>query len=191
MKTAGRRLLREESGYSLVELIFVCLVLTLVLGAVLQFGETTQKIAPKDQEKIHAIREAQVGLHRMTRELRQANLVHSNSAYAVQVSVLVNGTQTRISYECNVAHPSDATYRRCYRYNVAADGVTKTSPQLVVDRVVNPANPVFTYYSNAAGAVTYIAAKVEISARGDRSVGFGHRGAILLQDGFYMRNRDA
>jgi type II secretory pathway pseudopilin PulG len=182
-----------EAGYSLIELMAVVSLLLVIVGAVLALAETAQRVAPRDQERAHAIREGQVGLHAMTKHLRQAYLLHSATAYAMDVSILQAGVVKRYSYECDQAHPTVATYNRCYRYEVV--GGVKGSGTVVIDRILNgPAgtgatNPVFTYETNSSGVVTYAEAAVDVPARGGRVNGHAHK--IALYDGFYMRNLDA
>jgi hypothetical protein len=175
-----------------VELLCVVSVMIVVLGAVVALGETTARIAPSDQERAHAIREAQVGLHEMTRQLRQAYLLHAGSPYAMDVSVLVNGAPRRFSFECDHPHPDVSGYNRCLRYEVV--GGTKSGGKLVIDRVLNgPAgsgsvNPIFSYETNSAGAIIYAQASIDVPAKGDRKEGHDHK--IAFYDGFYMRNLD-
>ncbi len=121
----------------------------------------------------------------MTRELRQAHEVVSGDADTLTVRVLLPGatTPTTVTWECGAAHPTDSTMRRCTR---TAGG----SPELVIDRVVNGARPVFEY-DGTPTATRYLRATVIVPARGDRRAGEGHQHEIVLADGVYMRNRDA
>jgi hypothetical protein len=182
-----------EGGYSLIELLAVISLLFVLLGAILALSETSQRIAPRDQERAHAIREAQVGLHGMTRQLRQAYLLHSATAYTMDVSIVLNGAVRRYSYECDQEHPTEPVYSRCFRYEVV--GGVKGSPKLVIDRVLNgphgtgATNPVFRYETNPSGTVTYAEAAIDVPAKGGRTHGHAHK--IALYDGFYMRNLDA
>jgi len=183
-----------EAGYALTELLLVSTLLVIVLGAILMFGETSQRIAPKETERAIVIRDAQVGMHRMTRELREAHSVVSPAAGAsaavIDAWVPTTSDQRRVSYECNVAHPTDSAYTRCVRYDVSAAGV-KSNAQVVVDRVLNGAAgstlPVFV--RGSAPTSDYVKTTVEVASRGDRKT--GHDSKILLEDGFYMRNLDA
>ena len=183
-----------EAGYALTELLLVAGLLVIVLGAVLLFGDTSQRIAPKETERAIVIRDAQVGMHRMTRELREAHNVVSPaagvSAAVFDAWVPTTSGQRRVSYECNTAHPTDAAYTRCVRYDVAANG-TKSNAEVVVDRVLNGAAgstlPVFV--RGSAPTSDYVKTTVEVASRGDRKS--GHASKILLEDGFYMRNLDA
>jgi Tfp pilus assembly protein PilW len=181
-----------EAGYSLIELMVVASLLVVVLGAILGLAETTQRIAPRETERAHVLREAQVGLHRMTRELRQAygsaptmtgaTSVAGNLVGPVfQATVLGTGGTTRtVSYECNHVHPTNSAWRQCRRYTIV--GMTKSGGEVVVDRVLNGAS-VFTFTSP-----DYVRAAVEVAAAGDRRDGYTHR--VVLDDGFYVRNLD-
>jgi Tfp pilus assembly protein PilX len=170
-----------EAGYGLVELMVVASLLVVVLGAILALGTTTQRIAPKESERAHVIREAQVGLHRMTRELRHAFQAPTVSGSTMQADVLAaNGATRTVRYDCDEAHPSDPAYTRCLRQVLS--GGTWSTGEVVIDRVLNGA---------AVFSLTppdYVGATVEVAARGGLEDGHDHR--IILEDGFYMRNLD-
>jgi competence protein ComGC len=174
----------RESGFALIEQLVVVAVLGVVVAAILSLGETTQRIAPKDSERAFVIRETQVGLHRMTKELRQSHALVSTGTHEMDVRVLVGGTEQRVRYNCSQPHPTEPDYRRCLRYVG-----TSTTGEVVIDRVLAAAGPVFSYVTNAQGAITYVEASVEVPARGDLRVGHRHR--VALHDGFWMRNFDA
>jgi type II secretory pathway pseudopilin PulG len=180
-----------EAGYALTELLIVTSLLAIVLGAVLMIGESTQRIAPRESERAHVIREAQVGLHRMTRELREAHSLVALSTTKVDAWVPVTGgSQRRVSYECDRPHPTETDYTQCVRFDVAADG-TQSNGQVIVDRVLNGTadSALKVFERGSTPAADYVKATVEIAARGDLKGGYPHR--ILLEDGFYMRNLDA
>jgi hypothetical protein len=137
------------------------------------------------------IREAQVGLHRMTRELREAHRVETPiSASKADVWVpLPGGQEQRVSYECDQAHPSNTAFKRCLRFTYPA-GVKSATGEPIVDRVLNGAadstTPVFV--RGAAPSTDYVKTTVEVAAGGDLENGYDY--SILLEDGFYMRNLD-
>jgi type II secretory pathway pseudopilin PulG len=187
-----------QAGYALTELLLVTSLLAIVLGAILALGETTQRIAPRDSERAHVIREAQVGLHAMTRQLRQAADMtvppHAEATASTLDVTLRDGT--RYSFECNVAHPTEAGYNRCVRYPFDASGVKQTDQGiLLIDRVLNgPAgseatNPIFEYETNVADIVTYVRVQIVVPAKGE--LRRGHDYEVVLEDGVYMRNLDA
>jgi hypothetical protein len=186
-----------EAGYALTELLLVSSLLVIVLGAILALGETTQRITPRDTERAHVIREAQVGLHGMTRQLRQAADMtvppHEAATGSTLDVTLRDGT--RYSFECDEPHPTEAGYNRCVRFPVVS-GVKQTQQGMVViDRVLNgPAgtgssNPIFQYETNLAGIVTYLRVVIHVPAKGDLKD--GHDYDVVLEDGVYMRNLDA
>jgi hypothetical protein len=171
-----------EAGYALTELLITTSLLVIVLGAVLTLGETSQRVAPKETERAHVIREAQTGLHRMTRELRHA---YDSDPDPDQDSLVVTpstvhadviGLDDPVSYDCNQPHPTNPSYTRCLRY------VNGVGGEVVVDRVLN-GDAVFTLTPP-----DYVRAVVEVGAGGDLKNGYDY--PILLEDGFYMRNLD-
>jgi hypothetical protein len=187
-----------EAGYALTELLLVSSLLVIVLGAILALGETTQRIAPRDTERAHVIREAQVGLHGMTRQLREAADMTAPPHEAATGSTLDVTLRdgTRYSFECDEPHPTQAGYNRCVRFPFDTNGVKQTSQGMVlIDRVLNgPAgtgatNPIFQYETNLAGIVTYVHVAIHVPAKGD--LANGHDYDVVLEDGVYMRNLDA
>ena len=161
-------------------------LLTVVLLGILALLDTSARIGPQDQERGQAIQDSQVGLYRMTRELRQAHTVVSGDADTLTVQVLPRGSTVpvTVTWDCGAAHPTDSTMRRCTRR------VGSGSAELVIDRVVNGSRPVFEYDATPTAA-RYVRASVIVPSRGERRAATGHRHEIVLADGFYMRNRDA
>ncbi len=174
-----RRVLRREAGFTLLEVTITAALLGIVIVAILAVADTGQDLAPKDQQRAHAIRDAQTGLHEMTRELRQARQVRSAGPSSLSVRVLVGGALTDVTYRCDQPHPTAPTYTRCVR---SAGGASR----MVIDRVLNGGS-VFEYTrSSRSGVITYVRAKLEVPAKGDLKDGHPHR--VVLDDGFYMRN---
>lgn len=184
LQTAFRRLARAQSGFTLVETMFVAATLSVILIAILNVSDVAQKTVPKDQERANVISEAKTGLHGMTRELRQATAVYVTSPTTIEVDAPFRGVSTRISYRCDEPHPTNSDWRRCVR-------VAGTNSRMVIDRVLNDddANPVFTYTTDPQnGQPTYVAVRLDVPAAGDRKDGHKHK--VILEDGFYMRNVD-
>jgi len=167
---------RGEAGYALVELLVVASLLVIVLGAVLTLGETSQRIAPRESERAQVIREAQVGLHRMTRELRHTYQAPTVTGSTIQATVTDGGTTRTVRYDCNVTSTSNPDYKQCVRSVVGVTG----SNTVVIDRVLNGTS-VFTLTGT-----NYVRALVEVAAKGDLNDGYDHR--VVLDDGIYMRN---
>lgn len=197
MARLERRSLRDERGFALTELLVVAALLGIVLVAVLSLLDATIRVEARDQERAHVIREAQVGLDRMTRELRQAYRVEAAGPSYVTVLARLGGQDKQVHYRCDRPHPDSAAnphddaYRRCRRVEALVGAglpAIDTGP-LVIDRVLNGAagapNPVFTF-SPSAIAPNYVTARVEVPARGERAEGLEH--TVVLDDGMFMRN---
>lgn len=81
------RVRREESGFSLVELLIVVLLLTLVLGATLSVLDRTNSHAARDQERVAAAQEVRAGIGRMINDIRQAGSVDNATAWGIDMIV--------------------------------------------------------------------------------------------------------
>ena len=193
--------LRQESGWSLIELLAAMSIFTFVLAGVLGLLDATAKQTPKDTERAHAINEAQVGLYRMVRELRQAHTVLSNGPQAVEVLVRAKQddpatpavetyVDRHVQYSCGNAQAPG----RCTRVEVAPGQLLSSgTPRTVIARLVNtgtglPVNrQVFDNTGNAnTFAPSYIRVHIEVPAAGERPNGY--RYTVAFEDGFYARN---
>ena len=169
----------SENGTMLIETLVACVLLTVIMGAVMTLTDGAARLTIQDQERGHVLSQAQVGLYGMTRELRQSYNVVSWSATSFQADVLTVSGNARVTYDCNVAHPTLPAVKRCVR-------TVGSASRLIVDHVASAA---FTYeLSGATSTPRYADIKLRIEATGD--VKNGHRHEIELHDGFYMRNRD-
>jgi type II secretory pathway pseudopilin PulG len=177
--------LSDERGFMLIELLLTVALLGVVLSAILLFGDTAQQLGPKEQERAMAIQQAQSGIFRMTRELRQAHQVNTAQPLVLDVNLASGGVNKQVRYECDEPHPTVANYSRCVRFEAGVPN------DVVVDRVLNKTT-VFTYTTNTDGAITYVRVAIDVPARGERNIGsvasYDHQ--IGLYDGFYLRNLD-
>lgn len=172
---------RDETGFTLIEQLVTMVVLVVVLGAVLALFETTAKIAPRDQERAHSIRDAQVGLDRMGRELRQAYAVNAATPNLLDVNVTIRGQSRRVLYDCN--RP------RCVRRQGAPGAdLSGLGGEVVIDRLLNGVSgePVFTYSPPGAFPPAHVEARVRVPAAGERADGHPH--SVVLDDGLALRN---
>src|SRR3712207_5719880 len=67
------RLRTDQSGFTLVEQLVVAGGLIIIVGAIAGLMEVAQRVTPQDTARAHEVRDAQVGLDRMMRELRHAS----------------------------------------------------------------------------------------------------------------------
>ena len=178
--------LREERGFTLVEQLVCLMGLVVIVSAIAGMTEVTERMAPRDNERGHAVREAQVGVDRMTRELRHAySFPQAITSSRIVANVLIRGRNYTVTYDCGVAHPAGGGLTRCVRSEAG-------SSQIVVDRVINStqvgARQLFTL-TQRDGLNYYVRARLEVPAAGDRKSGLGgqeHR--VVLEDGIYFRN---
>jgi hypothetical protein len=182
------RLVREEDGFTLTEQLVVCGGLSVILAAILGLADLAGKTAPADTERVHATREAQVELDKMTRELRGAHAITIES-FKATAQVLKGGVTVTVTYDCSAAPVNGL--RKCIRSQV---GGTAGAARTVLPRVANASSrPVFTATqrpdTSGVNWTTYVRTLVEVPSRGERSVGGTAR--TVLDDGFYLRNVDA
>ncbi len=183
----ARRLRRDESGFTLVETLIVSVGLVVILMAILGLADVAGKVAPTERERVHAVRDAEVGVARMTRELRAAHDI-SVQNWKVVASILKGGTTITVTYDCS-AQPVNGL-RKCDRSQTGGGTPTQTA----IARVANAGGrPVFTQTTRNDGGgqpwTTYVKVVVEVPARGERATGANSR--VVLEDGFYLRNVDA
>lgn len=172
----------------LAEVLISLAVFTVVTGAVLTLLETTAKQAPRDEERAHAIHEAQLGLHRMTRELRQAYKVLDAQPKSMYVLIGRSSPPDKhVKYDCDVADPENAAYRRCVRWEaLVGQPLPLDQPgETVVDRSLSE---VLFSYSPGPLNPTYVKVHIEVPQKGERGEGYGSR--FVLDDGLYLRNAD-
>jgi type II secretory pathway pseudopilin PulG len=169
---------------TLIEMLIAMLISTFVLGALLGLLDAAGQAAPRDQERALAIRDGQSGVHRMTRELRQANKVWTPGRSQIYVNI---GDDTHVLYDCDAVHPDDPGQRRCLRWAAAVGSeLALDEPgEVVVERRMP--GDVFTYQPNLINP-TYVKVHVEVPQSGERADGYGAN--LVLDDGFYLRNTD-
>lgn len=188
MTAACTRRLREQRGMALAEVLVTLTTFVFVMAAVLSLLETTAKQAPRDEERANSIAEAQSGLHRMTRELRQAYKVLDAQPKSMYILI---GRSTppdkHVKYDCDVADPENAAYRRCVRWEaLVGEPLPVNEPgEIVVDRSLSQ-----VLFSYAPGPLnpTYVKLHIEVPQKGERGEGYGS--SFVLDDGLYLRNAD-
>jgi prepilin-type N-terminal cleavage/methylation domain-containing protein len=194
VRSAFSSRLGAEAGFSLIELMLVVSLLVVVLTAVISLLETTTRLAPREQERSIAIRDAQVGLDRMVRDLRHTYRVIATTDSSMEVLMTVRRVNAagqtvyedrHVLYRCNVPHPTNADRRRCVKVEAAAAAALPaiSTGEVVIDRVLP--GGVFTF-SPGPLAPRYVTARVTVPAAGERADGFAH--SFTLDDGFYLRN---
>lgn len=169
---------------TLIEMLIAMLISTFVLAALLGLLDAAGQAAPRDQERALAIRDGQSGVHRMTRELRQANKVWTPGRTQIYVNI---GDDTHVLYDCDAVHPDDSGQRRCLRWAAAVGSELPLDDpgEVVVERRMP--GDVFTYQPNLINP-TYVKVHIAVPQSGERPDGYDAN--LVLEDGFYLRNTD-
>ena len=178
----------EQAGWTLVELLIVIALLAVVLTAILSLLDTSNKLSPQDQERGLAIREAQVGLHRMTVELRSAYALDSTQPYYLSAWVYTRGANKHVAFDCSgtAANPN---YGQCIR--TVLNGTAGQNAVLVKQLANKPGSPgsaVFSYTPRSDGKVTYIGVHADVPVRSSQTSRYTY--TVPLNDGVYLRNLD-
>ncbi len=158
-------------------------LLAIVLSAALTLLERTWALEPADQEWNHAVRESQVGLYRMTRELRQGTNISMSSAYVISADVKEGSPAAtqHVLYQCD----QSSTCTRKSTTAPAAAPTTGAGGVPVINNVKNQALslPVFTQPST-----NYFQVAIKVPSQGKlKTTGSFH--TITFSDGFFARNQ--
>jgi prepilin-type N-terminal cleavage/methylation domain-containing protein len=180
------RNLRDERGFTIIELLVASLILVLVLMGTMQVLDTSTRMAHQDTDRGHAIREAQVGLDRLVREARHARAVVSTATQVLELDVRRNGVDRRVRFDCSVAEPSRPGFRRCVRTVVTGPGAGASEPLVTAIGPVGGSSTVFTY-TPASGTARYVSVQFSVAVDGGRVAG-GHDTPLVLSDGTSLRN---
>lgn len=172
---------------TLVEMIISLATFSFVMVAILGLLETTAAQQPRDQERADALREAQVGLQRMTRELRQGYKVLDADSKSMYVRLTSQGEDKHVKYDCGVADPDTAGYTRCVRWEALVGQALPTEQpgEVVIDRSLSE---VLFSYSPGPLNPNYVQVHISVPQKGELANGYDSN--FVLEDGFYLRNAD-
>ena len=179
---------RDHRGFTLVEQLVVSAGLVVILGAILGLADLAAQTAPADRERVQAVRDAEVELDKMVRELRKAHAI-AIEPFEATAQLLDDGVEVTVNYDCSA--PPVNGLRSCIR---SQSGGSSPPTQTVLPRVANgTTRPVFTAQQrpdgNNVGWTTYVRVILEVPSEGERKMAGQAR--IVLDDGFYLRNVDA
>lgn len=195
--------LRDESGFTLVELLVAMTLLTIVFGSLLYPIEFAQTQTPKELEYAHSISTGVTGLQTMMREIRLAYRINGTNAdpssgvgSMIDFFATINGTDEEIEYDCSQPYPTGtgntyaSQYHRCRRVSAPTGSALPaiSTGAVVIDRILN--TNVFTF-TGAGGTPNpvypnYVEATVQVPARGPLNSGLNH--TITLDNGTSIPN---
>ena len=170
-----------ESGFTLVELLVGASIMLVISFAALGLLEVAQRSEPEVRETNERIQEAQVGMERIVRELRQTSGVVSASPASLTVNTYLSGSSCaggsgtgarscRVVYSCSSGN--------CTR---TASEVSGASPGPAVPFATDViSNEIFAYTPSATSPT---GVTVTVQLRDD-----GGEDQITLSDGAAFRN---
>ncbi len=174
-----RARLRAQSGFTLVEQLVAMLLLAIVTGFTLSVLESMMRAAPADQEWTHTVANTQVGVYRMTRDLRQGLNVTLVTGYVASADVVVKGATQHVLYQCDLG--SSCTRKSTTAPTAAPERGAGGAPVIANLQNFSLGTPVFTSPSSK-----YF--KVVVIVRSAGSLKTAHTHTVTLTDGFFARN---
>lgn len=186
--------LRDERGMTLVELLVAMSVMIVVVAAVVDLVGVATRHQERVGARAEAITRGQVGLERMTHELRQASWVLVSSSQVVDFDALVppgdGGTPVHrhVRYDCSGASSCTRLEGPPVQYPPDPDAPLPQTATLIEG--VRPAD-VFTPWRTDRATGTsqvdpldadYLAIRIKLDVAGMTK-------PVTLEDGVSLRNR--
>jgi competence protein ComGC len=166
--------LRDQSGFTLVELLVAMPIAMIVLSIAMLAIATTVRNEQSAREHSEALRAQQAGLEQLTRELREATSFRFLTSQLVEFDAYVRttgtGTLRKIRYDC-----SSGTH--CIRQEGPVGG-TVSGNRIIIDALENP--DVFEPEPDFVNP-RYVGVVARVRIADDRRL-------ITLRDGVDLRN---
>jgi type II secretory pathway pseudopilin PulG len=168
------RRLKDQSGFTLVELLVAMPIAIVVLSMAMVAVAITVRNEQRSREHVEALRSQQVGLEQLTRELREATSFRFLTSQLVEFDAYVRttgtGTLRKIRYDC-----SSGTH--CIRQEGPVGG-TVSGSRIIIDALENP--DVFEPEPDFVNP-RYVGVVARVRIADDRRL-------ITLRDGVDLRN---
>jgi prepilin-type N-terminal cleavage/methylation domain-containing protein len=168
------RRLREQSGFTLVELLVAMPIALLVLSMAMLAVGTTVRNEQRAREHTEALRQQQIGLEQLTRELREATSFQFLTSQLVEFNAYVRTSGTgelrKIRYDCTSG-------KHCVRQEGPVSG-TVSGNTIIIDALENP--DVFEPQPDFVNP-RYVGIVAQVRIAQDRRL-------ITLRDGVDLRN---
>lgn len=100
MRRLVRRIVRDEGGFSLIELTIAAALLVLIVAASLTVLESGAQTERGQRVRAETLEDQRIGMERMTKEIRQALSIETASTRsALHMETLVGGVEHDVTYE--------------------------------------------------------------------------------------------
>jgi prepilin-type N-terminal cleavage/methylation domain-containing protein len=179
---------RSEAGFTLIEVLVVCVLTAVVLAAVATPIVVSAHNQKRNANYSYVQEQSRAGLDSMVSQIRQATSILSSTPNSIEMNVNLRGSALQVFYECDIPQ-TGTSYHECVRVQ-SAQGVTLPSlstGKVVVRNLLNgtTASPVFTFYPNSI-APYYMTATISVPASGGAAGGL--TSSVVFSDGALMRN---
>ena len=183
--------LRDQAGFTLIEMLVAMGIALIVGAAALALLDSASPLASKEIQRGAVVGEGRAGLESIVRTIRNADTVNATSSYTIDINVPTSAGKRRVLLDCT-SFAAGSTYRQCVQYTAAVGQEITTAGRVVVARIVNgtgssSAEPVFSYSPDRVRP-TVVRMKLIIPSSDGTSPGYSHR--VVLSDAAYLRNLD-
>ena len=168
-------LLRDERGFSLVEILAVLPLMLLVFFAIFQLYNVSVREQSRGDARVRGIINQKNGLERISRELRDSVAVKYQNSEVIDAQISSGGRWLR--YDCSGTS--------CKRYEGPAQGSFDTGP---IPTITDLQSAEFQTLSNSGGTLvpdfvnpTYVTVTLRVKVKDATN-------PIVLSDGFNLRN---
>jgi len=162
------RLLRQERGYSLVELLTVMVIMSVVLGGLTQLFVSGSNAEVDMNRRFQAQQAARVAMDRLRRDIHCSSAAVPPTATPPAASTVLTLTDPCVSGGyvswCTVSSvgPGGATWYSLYRKLAATCDNTGSD---YADSLVNPSGNVFTYAQQSTSSLSSVAVDVQVNLK--------------------------
>jgi prepilin-type N-terminal cleavage/methylation domain-containing protein len=176
--TRIRKLLAQESGYSLVELITVMAMMAVVLSGVTDLFVTGSNAELDMNRRYQAQQGARVALDRMRRDIHCSSAVVGPASSTTLVLTDPCSSTGTISW-CTVA-VSGTSWYTLYRSTSSTCDATKTD---YADNLVDPSGNVFTFAQQSTSSLASVAIDLQVNLKPAMT-----QSTYVLDDTVVLRN---
>ena len=176
-----RKLLLEERGYSLIELLTVMLILSTVLGALTQLFVTGSNAEVDMNRRFQAQENARVAMDRLRRDIHCSSAVVKPTSSTLLVLTDPCASGGYVSW-CSVSKtgPAGSTWYSLYRKLASTCDNAGTD---YADSLVNPSGNAFTFTQQSPSSLATVAVDIQVNLKPSMT-----QSTYKLDDSIVLRN---